>query len=187
MPPVTKIQRKDIIDVTYEIVKEEGMGAVNARKIAKKMNCSIQPIFHNFETMEELKKAVLEKIRHTYIAYMEEGKKQKKAYKGMGLYYIKFAKDLPNFFQLLFMNESKLNMTNYIIEDDIGNDIIKNGMKLTGFSYEEQKKFHKKVWIFTHGLATLVATKTCILTDKEIDELLGTTVLEILKGYKSEE
>ncbi|MCI9177146.1 MAG: WHG domain-containing protein [Clostridia bacterium] len=37
--------------------------------------------------------------------------------------------------------------------DSAGDDIIKAGQKLTGLSYEEQKKFHVKVWIFTHGIA----------------------------------
>lgn len=187
MPPIKKIQKEDIINTAYEIVKKEGMEAVNARKIAKIMNCSIQPIFHNFETMEELKKVVMQKVYETYVEYMKEGKKQEKAYKGMGMYYIKFAKDFPQFFKLLFMSESKLSATNFIIEDDAGNEVIKSGMELTGFSYEEQKKFHLKVWIFTHGLATLVATKTCDLSEEEIDELLGTTVIEMLKGYKSKE
>ena len=57
-------------------------------------------------------------------------------------------------------------------------------MELTGFSYEEQKKFHVKVWIFTHGIATLLATNTVKMSDKEIDELLETTVRAMLVGTK---
>jgi len=42
----------------------------------------------------------------------------------------------------------------------MSNDVIKKGQILTGLSYEEQTKFHVKVWIFTHGIATLLATNT---------------------------
>lgn len=58
------------------------------------------------------------------------------------------------------------------------------GQELTRLSFEEQKQFHIKVWIFTHGIACLVATKTVEFSDEEISDLLGNTVLEMLKGYK---
>lgn len=34
------------------------------------------------------------------------------------------------------------------------------------------KQFHIKIWIFTHGLATLMATHLCQFTEEEIDEML---------------
>ena len=66
----------------------------------------------------------------------------------------------------------------------VGDNVIKAGQKLTGLSFEEQKKFHIKVWIFTHGIACLVATATIKISDEEISELLRSTVLEMLKGLK---
>lgn len=70
------------------------------------------------------------------------------------------------------------------MQDTVGDHVIKAGQKLTNFSYEEQKNFHIRVWIFTHGLACLVATKTIQFTPKEIEHLLEETVREILIGYK---
>ena len=60
MPPSKKFQRDHIINVTYEIVKNEGLQVVNARRIAKELNSSVQPIYLNFSTMEELKNALAE-------------------------------------------------------------------------------------------------------------------------------
>lgn len=36
----------------------------------------------------------------------------------------------------------------------------------------EMKKFHMKMWMFTHGIATLVANRTCELSDEQVEELL---------------
>ena len=47
---------------------------------------------------------------------------------------------------------------------------------------EEQKKFHVKVWIFTYGIACLLATRTVKFTDEEIEELLVSTVDAMLKS-----
>lgn len=184
MPPLIKFTKEDIIDISYEIVKKEGVESINARRIANELNSSVQPIFHNFSNMEELKKAVYEKIYNTYMNYMKVDEKDVRAYKKMGLSYIKFARDYPEFFKIIFMQKTTLSAENFVMADNVGDNIIKTGQKLTGLSFEEQKKFHVKVWIFTHGIACLVATNTVKFTDEEIDNLLENTVLEMLKGYK---
>ena len=186
MPPSKKFQRAHIINATYEVVKNEGLQVVNARRIAKELNSSVQPIYLNFSTMEELKNAVIEKIYHTYIGYMRQGANEEKAYQGMGMAYIRFARDYPNFFKILFMTESNLSPDCFIQNDDMGNDVLQTGQIFSGLSLEEQKKFHLKVWVFTHGIATLAATSTVNFTDEEIKELFGSTVREMLMGFKIE-
>lgn len=184
MPPLRKFQREDFIDAAYEIVRREGIQGVNARKIAKALHCSVQPLYHNFATMEELKSAVTEKIYRTYISYMQKGAKEERAYLGMGLAYIRFARDYPNFFRLLFMAKSGLSPHDFIVNDDSGNDILHKGQSFSGLTGEQQKAFHLKVWVFTHGIAVLAATDTVKFTDDEIKELLAVTTREMLIGFK---
>ena len=66
MPKAMKYSKEEVVQVAYEIVKEEGIEGINARKIAKKLNASVHPIFNHFENIEELKRVVLEKIIETY-------------------------------------------------------------------------------------------------------------------------
>lgn len=179
-------KKEDVLNITYEIAKKEGFESINARKIAAKLNSSVHPIFKHFKDMEDLKKAVYEKIYAKYQEYMSIKDNEKYAYKKMGLSYIKFAKDYPEFFKIIFMQKTDLNAEDFVMADKIGDDVIKKGQILTGLSFEEQKEFHIKVWIFTHGIACLVATKTVEFSDEEISELLGNTVLEMLKGFKME-
>lgn len=187
MPPIPKFNKEDILNCAYEIVKNEGFENLNARKIAKVLGCSVQPIFHNFTSMEELSKEVYQSIYCKYQEYMISGKeKEDNPYKQMGLSYIKFASDYPEFFKIIFMQKTNLNANDFVLADSIGNDVIETGKRITGLSYEEQKKFHVSVWIFTHGIACLVATKTIQFTDSEIEELLSKTVKEMLIGYKKE-
>ena len=184
MPKQMVFTKEIVLNTTYELVKKEGMESINARRIAKELNSSVHPIFRHFKDMEELKEAVYEKIYAKYRENMLSGANEDKAYKKMGLSYIKFAKDYPEFFKIIFMQKTNLNAEKFIMADSAGDAIIKAGQKLTNLSFEEQKQFHKKVWIFTHGIACLVATKTIEFTDEEIRELLGNTVLEMLRGYK---
>ena len=176
MPPIRKFKREDIIDTAYNIVKDEGFESINARRIAKEMGCSIQPIFHNFATMDELNKAVYDKISYKCREYMFGEDDKEKAYKHMGLGYISFAKDYPEFFKAMFMQKTDLDAESFIMSDFTSDDVVRIGQGLTGYDYEKQKKFHIKVWIFTHGIACLLATKTVKFTDEEIEELLVSTV-----------
>lgn len=188
MPPITKFSKEEILNCAYEIVKKEGFEKLNARKIAKVLGCSVQPIFHNFTSMEELEKEVYQSIYHKYQECMCKGKEnEENPYKQMGLSYIEFASDYPEFFKIIFMQKTDKNASDFIMVDSMGNDVIKIGQKITGLSYEEQKKFHVKVWIFTHGIACLVATKTIKITKEEIEDLLAKSVKEMLVGYKIEE
>lgn len=184
MPPPRKVQKEDIINVALEILKEENIESLNARRIAKELNSSVQPIYHNFENMEELKEVAFKEMYKIYQDYMAKASVKEKAYKEMGLAYIKFARDYPNYFKFIFMSKTDFTPESLISNDDTGNDVIKIGMKLTGFSYEEQKKFHVKVWMFTHGIASLVATDTVKLTEREIDDLLRDTVGAMIRGMK---
>lgn len=184
MPPIRKYQKEDIVDAAYHLVKEEGFRSVNARRIAQELGCSVQPIFHNFSTMEELHLEVYQRICNKYQEYIMKEAVGKQAYKKIGLSYIKFAREYPEFYKILFMQQTGLTADTYMMDNSTSESIIQAGQKLTGFSYEEQKKFHLKVMIFTHGIACFVATRTVEFSDDEIDSLLETTVGELFRGYK---
>ena len=57
--PKLKFTKEIIVNAAYDILKEEGFENISARKIAKKLNCSTAPIYFNFETVEEVKKEVI--------------------------------------------------------------------------------------------------------------------------------
>lgn len=187
MPPVKKFNKEDIINVAYTIAQKEGFAGINARKIAKVLGCSVQPLFHNFASMEELNKEVYKRIYNKYKEYMVNARQaQIKPYREMGLAYIRFAADYPEFFKIIFMQHTNLSPKNLITKDDLGNDVIKAGQELTGLTFEEQKDLHVKVWIFTHGIACLVATKSVEFKDNEVASLLEETVRQMITGYKYE-
>lgn len=184
MPPAKKITKEDIICCAYDIVKKEGPDSINVRKIAEYLGCSTQPIYHNFRTVDELKAHVTERIYGTYLEYMRKGAENPRPYFGMGLAYINFAKDFPKFFRMFFMSKTDLSPTNFILNDSMGNNILEKGRMFSGLTQKQQERFHLRVWIFTHGLASLAATNTVSLSESEVEDLLESTVREILIGFR---
>ena len=61
MPPKVKVTKEDIIRAAVDLVREYGAQSINARTLATVLSCSTQPIFSNFETMDELRLAVVKK------------------------------------------------------------------------------------------------------------------------------
>jgi len=113
MPPTKKFAKEEIIKVAFEIARTEGFEKLNARRIAKELNSSVNPIFNNFRNMKELKNAVYHKIYELYKSYMLRDIESPKAYKSMGLNYIKFAQDYPEFFKIIFMQRTDFNAENF--------------------------------------------------------------------------
>lgn len=174
MSGIKRVNKENIIDAALDLVREDGIENIQARAIAKKLNCSTQPIFYQFENMEELKKAVIEKIAEIYRRYMLVDDKKDHQYKEMGKGYIKFAKEEPKLFQTIFMSENNLTTKKFITHDkEVYKSIVKYVKNVTGISSEKRiSEFHLKMWTFTHGIATMIATKTCEISDEQINEML---------------
>ena len=177
MPPIQRITAEKIINSAFEILKEKGIDSINARAIGKALNCSTQPIFSQFKTMEELKAKLIRKARDLYNEYIKEALLKEKPFKASGLAYINFAKDEPQLFKLLFMNDNKNSTPSPNEFDENHNEVLNKAMSSTGFSSDDSEKIYFYLWIFVHGVATMIATNTVKFTDEQIDDLLTTSYL----------
>lgn len=187
MSGVKKIQKEDILNTALDIVRKEGIQSVQARNIAKKLNCSTQPIFYQFKNMEELKEELLKKIIEVYREYLAVDEKAPHLYRQIGEGYIRFAKQEPKLFELIFMSPNNLTTKNFITQDEkVYNDILKYVGAVTGITSEEEiKSFHAKMWTFTHGIATMIVTKTCEIPEEQIIEMLTEEFKALMFLYSS--
>ena len=103
MPPRVKRTKEEIVDAAFDLVRENGMAALSARSLARALGTSTGPIFTAFTSIEEIQNEVLHRAKDWYARYIQEGLKQIPAFKGAGMAYIRFAKDEPELFRLLFM------------------------------------------------------------------------------------
>lgn len=180
MPPKAKTNRQQIIDTAFEIVRENGANALNARNLAHRIGCSTQPLFYNFSTMEELLESVIAKANEFYHSYIWQAMSEAKfpPYKASGMAYIQFAKEERNLFKLLFMRDrtnEKVDIQNANFEE-----IVSMLMTNYGLSHEEAQLFHLEMWSVVHGIAAMQATSFLDL-DAEMISTCLTDVFEALK------
>ena len=175
MPTKIRISKEMILDAAFEIVKQEGMEKLSNRELANKLKCSIRPIYYQFENVEEMQKELYLKIEQYFYKFildnMVEGIPK---YKQVGINYIKFAKKEKKLFQTLFMSDIGLSPNAFVSKDGEDYKEIEKLIKISADIKEEDiKDFHTKMWIFCHGIATLVANDTIKLTDNQIQDLLS--------------
>ncbi|HAP22197.1 MAG TPA: TetR family transcriptional regulator, partial [Lachnospiraceae bacterium] len=90
MPPKVKVTKDMVIDAAFEVARETGVENINARTVAKKLNCSTQPVMYHFATIEELKKSAYAKTDVYHTEYLMNVNSDD-IMLGIGLNYIRFA------------------------------------------------------------------------------------------------
>lgn len=179
MPPKPKITRENIISAALDMVRVQGMEALNSRAIAKRLDCSTQPIFSHYSTMDELKRDVIRAASEIYDRHMAQAMKSPEypPYKASGIAYISFAREERELFRLLFMRDRSRENTEY---DGNVDDLIALISESTGLSMEQAQRFHWEMWIFVHGIASMAATSYLDWDTQTISEFL-TDAFEGLK------
>lgn len=158
MPPKVKVSKEAIINEAVNLVRNNGAQSINARTIACMLNCSTQPIFSNFATMDDLRFAVVEKADILCQEYMrrEVENGEFPAYKANGMAYIRFAKEEKELFKLLYMRDRS--SESYPERSKITEEMESIVQKNIGLDGENAKLFHLEMWAYVHGIATMFAT-----------------------------
>lgn len=159
MPPKSTVTREEILNCGLKLVREKGASALNARALAAEIGCSTQPLFSNFSNMEALKRGVIEKAMQVYYSCLEREmqREDEPKYKLSGRGYIRFAGEEKELFKLLFMserNEEERSTAN----DESLNAVLNLLCTAKGYTKEAAMKFHTGMWMFVHGIATMIAT-----------------------------
>ena len=175
MPTKIKISKDMILETAFEIVRKYGTEKLSNRELASKLNCSIRPIYYQFENSEELQKELYRKIEKYFYKFLLDNMIEDiPKYKQVGINYIKFAKKEQKLFQTLFLNDTGLTPNAFVSKDGDDYKELEKLIKIsTKLEEEDIKSFHTKMWIFCHGIATLVANDTVSLTDEQIEQLLS--------------
>lgn len=188
MPPKAKFSREEIIEAAFHIVRTEGMNALTSRALGTKLGSSARPVFTVFQNMEEVQQSVMEAAKSLYKEYIQKGLSEKPAFKGVGTQYILFSIKEPKLFQLLFMTEHRqapdLSEVLPLIDNNYEQILlaIQNDYEIDKALAEN---LYRHLWIYTHGIAALCATKMCRFTGEEINEMITEVFISLSAQIKN--
>lgn len=158
MPPKFKYKREEIISAALNVTRKHGSAGLTARSLAAELGCSVKPIFGLFSNMEELRAEVIKAANDIYIEYIHAAYKEEKPYKATGMAYIRFAEEEKELFKLLFMRDRSGEKINPANDEKTNNEITELVAQTTGLDKRSAYLFHIEIWIYVHGIATMIAT-----------------------------
>lgn len=183
MPPKFKFTRDEITNAALNVTRKNGISGLTARALAAELGCSVKPIFGLFKNMEEVGQEVFIASDLLYQNYLREdmAKGKYSPYKASGMAYIRFAKEERELFKLLFMRDRSREK----IEEN--KEEIRPLMQLIqqnlGISEDEAYLFHLEMWLYVHGIATMIATSYLDWDDEFIRRVLTDAYMGLKYRY----
>ena len=188
MPPKSKFTEEEIISAALAIVERDGIDGLTARELGKSLGSSARPIFTVYDSMDEVRRGVIAAAKSVYASFVEKGLTERPAFKGVGKAYIEFATKRPKLFGLLFMRtdgsappvDSVLDMI-----DESAPRILQSVIDEYALDEKSAKRLYTHLWLYTHGIATLIATGVCKFSETEISDMLTDVFIGLLVKIKS--
>ena len=179
MPKKPTTTREDMIGAAFQLIRRKGLSALTARRLAKELGCSTQPIMYQFPNLEELTDQAYEKagIYHTeYITANDD-------FMEIGLRYIRFASEETNLFRFLFQSGrfDGLNLMN-LIRDNVDDSIVAAAAKDMEMSEKEALDCFEILFAMVHGYASLIANNALDYDEESLRKALDRTAEGLMKN-----
>ena len=189
MAPKFKFTKEEVLTVTIDFIRENGIEALTARELAKKLESSTKVIFSLFSNMKNLEDEAKFAAENIFSEKVNLALKDDSPFKRLGVEYILFSKNEPKLFQWLFMRKGIevesfkdfLPMRDYEYKSVI--ESIDEEYKI---SIENAKKFYEHLFIYSHGIATLTVTGIYNFTPSEIIEYIAEVAKSLIVQYLRE-
>ena len=148
------ITKENIVKGAVKLINDDGWLNLNARSLAKHLGISTKPLYRIYNNMDEIKKDVLIEINRQY-------------------------NDYKNIFCSLFLSDNlKWKKIEDVFDEKWNQSTIINLVNKHGFSFEEAKELFLHMWLYSNGLATLIATNQIKLDEEKI-------MIRLVKIYKN--
>ncbi len=170
MPPKAKITKDMVITAAFEVARKTGAENINARTVSQTLHCSTQPVMYHFATIAALKKAAYQKADEYHTEYLLSiPKTQQDFMLGIGLNYIRFAREEPYLFRFLFQS-------GFIAENSLPEminsaeliPVLSAMQKEMGMNMEQTKEIFITLAMFVHGYASIFANNSLEYDEKLI-------------------
>ena len=179
MPPKPKFLKEEILDAAIDLVRNRGAEALTARELGNYLGISSRPIFTAFKNMEDLKSSVIKECIKLFekrcTKEIEESNYPQ--YKAIGTAYLRFSVEEKNIFKLLFMRDRSDEFKYGYDAFDIP---LMSAMKKSGVESNVAELLHTEMWIWVHGVATMLVTGY-VDWDSELISKMMTDIFTALK------
>lgn len=185
MPRKVRITQDMLIQAGVELILTQGLGALNIRSLAAQLDCSIQPIFRNFGTMEVLREKIICALGEKYNAVIDASIDKEDYLFTISLAHVALARDHRNLFEVMFLaGVYGARTVQQIIHSSWNREAIQSTSKQYGISLAQAEEVYRDVRFYTFGIAQAVYAGSVILAEGEDARLLHGAIEKFTEGYR---
>ena len=158
MPAKSTISRANVLDAAFEIVRREGMSALSARRVARQLGCSTQPLYSAYGSMKALARDVLDRVQQVALGYLAPSDEPDATapFLQVGLGSLRFARDEPQLYAAFARSGPFLRD---LQQGKPPPPFVLQRMRadplLGQLSDEQLTRINALMWFFSQGLGTL--------------------------------
>lgn len=185
MAPRNKYTKEEMLNAALRVVQAGGIAALTAKALADELKTSTQPVFTCFGTMDALKAEVVAAAQDRFDAYVQEGLRDPVPFFGYGKQYIRFAKEEPELYRLLFLTPNA-DGTSGAMDSMMRcrESVCPSIEKIYHMTPEEAERYYRNTWLIGHSLATLIVSGGCPFGEWELEQILTEISVSTCKAIK---
>lgn len=185
MAPKNKFTKEEMVEAALRVVREKGIDGLTAKTIADELGTSTQPIFTGFGSMDGVKQEVYAAAVAVYDRYTNAGLKEKIPFLGVGMQYIRFAREEPELYRILFLTRTQEKNYSAIKSMQHLQELVRPTlMDIYHITAKEADLYFQDLWFVVHSLSTLIVTDDCPYSDRKIGQILTGFSISICKSIK---
>ena len=186
MAPKNKFTKEEMTAAALRVVRTRGIDGLTAKTMADELGTSTQPIFTGFGSMDGVRQAVYAAAVRAYDGYTNAGLHEKIPFYGVGMQYqyIRFAREEPELYRLLFLTKTQeysavksMQHLQAIVRPAL--------MDIYHITEDEADLYFRDLWLVVHSLSTLIVTGDCPYSDQEIGGILTGFSISIFSSIKT--
>jgi AcrR family transcriptional regulator len=186
--------RELILDASTELIKEQGLGGLSAREIARRINYSPGTLYNSFENLDDLVLTIegrlLDRLSEALAALPAEGDPRRRVHI-LAERYLQFASENPKLWNLLFEH--------HVPQSQVVPEWYRNKLEALmrkveaalspladGLDRDDLQRAARVLWASVHGLSSLsAADKLSIITSDDAASLMDDLVGTYLSGLEA--
>ena len=185
MAPKNKFTREEMVQAALQVVRAGGIDSLTAKTLADALGTSTQPVFTAFGSMERVRQAVYAAAVDIYNGYADAGLQEEIPFLGVGMQYIRFAREEPELYRFLFLTRAQDPQYSAMQSMQHLQTLVRPTlMRIYRISAGEADLYFRDLWLVVHSLSTLIVTGDCPYSDGEIGRILTGFSLSLCRSIK---
>lgn len=154
--PKQRITKEMVVNAAFELARSGGMEQVMVKTIAKKIGCSVQPIYSYCKNMENLRQDVTERVKHFVREYVASHIDRNDPFRSTGQAYIQLTREEPYLFKIFILHRRDgISSLDDLYRSEADGQIPAFLAENLNISVGQAKQLHLDMLIYTIGIGTI--------------------------------